>query len=254
MGVPIFSPDVTLDGCIDVPRACPPLVLLHQDEQLIAVAKPAGLLVHATALDAHDTRNARDLLQVQMGAPMWPLHRLDKGTSGVLLFARDAEAARTLRQPFEAGSVEKRYLALVRGWPDASGEIDYPLARDPEHPSTGQSRLEAQTRYRTLARHAWPVPDGRHDSCRVALVEVQPLQGRRHQIRRHFKHIAHPLIGDSTHGKGPLNRALASWLGCTRLWLHALEIGLPGRPPIRCEPGREWRRSLPLETPSPVMG
>ena len=221
------------------------LHVLHADAAIVAIDKPAGLLVHRSALDAHETRSAADLLRAQLGAPVWMLHRLDKATSGVLAFGRSAEVAQALGQAFEGGRVHKRYLALVRGWPSAQGEIDYPLARDPELPSAGQVRLPAVTRYRRLACFDWPFADGRHATSRYALVEVEPLSGRRHQIRRHFKHIAHPLVGDTTHGKSAHNRAVAAWLGTARLWLHASRLELPGLAGgparvIEAPPGAEW--------------
>ena len=226
-----------------------PLRVLHADAAVIAIDKPAGLLVHRSALDAHETRSAADLLRTQLGAPVWLLHRLDKATSGVLAFARSAEAASELGVAFESGRARKRYLALVRGWPPAEGEIDYPLARDPELPSAGQPRLPALTRYRRRACFEWPFGDGRHATSRYALVEVETLSGRRHQIRRHFKHIAHPLVGDTTHGKGTHNRAVAAWLGTTRLWLHASRLELPGVAGgatlvIESPPGGEWQPLL----------
>jgi tRNA pseudouridine65 synthase len=203
------------------------LRILHQDSHLVAIDKPPGLLVHPSALDAHEERTALKLLRNQLGMRLWPLHRLDKGTSGVLLFATHADAAREWGLAFEQGRVRKRYLALVRGWPGAHGEIDQPLARDPELPSTGQPHLDARTRYQRLACFEWPFSlDARHASSRYALVSVDPLTGRRHQIRRHFKHIAHPLIGDATHGKGAHNRAVAAFLGTQRLWLHAASVTL----------------------------
>ena len=225
------------------------LPLLHADDAIVAVDKPAGLLVHRSSLDAHETRSAAELLRAQLGVPVWLLHRLDKATSGVLAFALDAQVAAAVGRAFESGAVRKRYLALVRGWPDEQGEIDYPLARDPELPSAGQPRLPAVTRWRRLACFEWPFPDGRHATSRYALVEVEPLSGRRHQIRRHFKHLAHPLVGDTTHGKGAHNRAVAAWLGTSRLWLHAIRLELPavdGRPPLVIEsaPGAEWRTLL----------
>jgi tRNA pseudouridine65 synthase len=226
----------------------PELRILYCDSELIAVDKPAGLLVHASALDAHEKNNAVDLLRRQTGEPVSPVHRLDKGTSGVLLFARGSQAARYWGAAFEQGVVRKRYLALVRGWPAAQGVIDHPLARDPELPSSGQLRLPATTRYTRLACFEWPFSaDGRHPTSRYALVDAQPLQGRRHQIRRHFKHIAHPLVGDATHGKGAHNRAVAAWLGVGRLWLHAAELELPkaqGPLVIRAECGAEWQPML----------
>ena len=205
-----------------------PLAILHLDADLVAIAKPAGLLVHPSGLDAHEHRTALHLLRDQLGQHLWPLHRLDKGTSGVLLFARNLEAARAWGAAFEQGRVRKHYLALVRGWPDEAGVIDQDLARDPEQRSTGQPRLPAVTRYRRLRCFEWPFSvDARHATSRYALMEVQPLTGRRHQIRRHFKHIAHPLVGDTTHGKGAHNRAVAEWLGVQRLWLHAASVELP---------------------------
>jgi tRNA pseudouridine65 synthase len=228
------------------------LTLIFQDTQLLVVHKPAGLLVHRTALDAHADDDLVTRLRAQTGAPVWPVHRLDKGSSGVLLLARDAITARQLGELFSAASqgearrIDKRYLALVRGWPAAAGEIDQPLARDPELPSTGQPQLPACTRWRVLQRLTLPLATGPgHADTRLALVEVQPLTGRRHQIRRHFKALAHPLIGDATHGKGPLNRVLATHIGHSRLWLHALELSLPhplsGAPLcLRAEPGAEW--------------
>ena len=224
------------------------LRILHHDADLVAIDKPAGLLVHPSALDAHEERTALQLLRDQLGEWVWPLHRLDKATSGVLLFARSADAARRWGMAFEAGEVRKRYLALVRGWPAEQGEIDYALARDPELPSAGQARLHAVTRYERLACFEWPfMVDARHASSRYALVAVEPMTGRRHQIRRHFKHIAHPLVGDTTHGKGAHNRAVAKWLGVDRLWLHAEWVELPGGLRMTAPPGPEW---LPLLTTS----
>lgn len=208
--------------------APPPLHLLHDDQGLVAVDKPPGLLVHPSALDAHAPHSVTALLRERLGARLLPLHRLDRGTSGVLLLARDAAAARAGRAAFDARLVRKRYLALVRGWPPAHGEIDHPLARDPERPSAGQTRLPALTRYATLARFEWPfATHPGHAASRYALVLAEPVTGRRHQIRRHFKHAAHPVVGDATHGKGAHNRAVAAFLGASRLWLHALSVALP---------------------------
>jgi tRNA pseudouridine65 synthase len=217
------------------------LAVLHLDADLVAIDKPPGLLVHPTSLDAHEERTALRLLEEQLGERLFPLHRLDKATSGVLLFGRSREAARYWGAAFEGGGVSKHYFALVRGWPPASGVIDYPLARDPELPSAGQVRAEATTRFERLACVEWPFQvDGKHAGSRYALMQVVPVTGRRHQIRRHFKHIAHPLVGDSTHGKGAHNRAVAAWLGVQRLWLHAASIELPGGLRVEAPCGAEW--------------
>ena len=221
--------------------------ILYQDDYLVAVDKPAGLLVHRTGLDAGETQFALQLLRDQLGRPVWPAHRLDKGTSGVLLFALDADTARQLGQAFEAPDlVQKTYLAVVRGWPPADGQVDHPLKRLADDARPGRDEVQAaQTRYRTLEHYELPLPQGGFPTTRCALVELQPLTGRRHQLRRHLKHISHPIIGDATHGKGALNRAVAGLLGVQRLWLQALRLelrhpvmGSPLR--IEARPGDEW--------------
>lgn len=226
------------------------LTLLYGDEHLVAIDKPPGLLVHRTQLAAREDEAALQLLRDQLSRPVWPVHRLDRGTSGVLLFALSAEVASRLGAMFEQGQMRKRYLALVRGWPrEDAGLVDHPLARDPEQPSAGQAMLEAQTRWRVLRRDEWPVATApRFATTRVALLEAEPLQGRRHQIRRHLKHIAHPILGDATHGKGPLNRAVAAHLGMQRLWLHAqrLELAHPvggTRLVLEAAPDTRWPAS-----------
>ena len=202
------------------------LEILYRDNYLAAVNKPPGLLVHRTGLDAGETRFAVQLLRDQIGRPVWPVHRLDKGTSGVLLFALDAVTAGALGKVFESGDgVRKTYHAIVRGWPPEAGLIDHPLRRLPDDMRTQREEVqEAQTRFSTMERYELPIPQGSFPGTRCALVELQPLTGRRHQLRRHLKHIAHPIIGDATHGKGPLNRAVADWLGMQRLWLHASSL------------------------------
>ena len=223
------------------------LPILHQDAHLIAIDKPAGLLVHRTGLDAGETRFAVQLLRDQIGQPVWPLHRLDKGTSGVLLFALDASCAATLAQDWAGGGVRKTYVAMVRGWPSEAGLIDHPLARLPDdaRSARGIECQPAMTRFRTLQRLALPLPDRGFDDTRCARLELEPVTGRRHQLRRHCKHMAHPIIGDATHGKGPLNRAVAERLGVQRLWLHASALALAhpvsGRALcLRAAPGPEW--------------
>lgn len=204
------------------------LTPIYLDTHLVAIDKPPGLLVHRTTLAAGEHEAALQLLRDQLGQPVWPVHRLDRGTSGVLVFALSAEVAGRLGAMFDSGSMRKRYVALVRGWPaEDAGVVDHPLARDPELPSAGQPMLQAQTRWRVLERLEWPFSsDPRFPATRVSVLEAEPQQGRRHQIRRHLKHIAHPILGDATHGKGPLNRAVAAHLGLQRLWLHARQLQL----------------------------
>ena len=223
------------------------LKILYLDDYLASVDKPAGLLVHRTGLDAGETRFALQMLRDQLGRPVWPVHRLDKGTSGVLLFALHAEVAALLGQRFESGNgLRKTYHAMVRGWPAAHGLIDHPLKRMDDDARPERTTLQdARTSFQALVRHTLPVAHGPYATTRAARLALQPLTGRRHQLRRHLKHIAHPILGDATHGKGPLNRALAAHLGLQRLWLHAvaLELDHPVHgTPLRIEapPGAEW--------------
>jgi tRNA pseudouridine65 synthase len=202
------------------------LEILYIDDYLAIVHKPAGWLVHRTPLDKGETRFVLQTLRDQIGQRVWPVHRLDKGTSGVLVFARNAEVARTLGQAFESGEgLHKTYLAMVRGWPVDEGLIDHPLRRMPDDMRSQREEVQAaQTRFITVRRGELPLTQGDFPSTRFAEVQLQPLTGRRHQLRRHMKHIAHPIIGDATHGKGPLNRAIAEHLGAQRLWLHAISL------------------------------
>ncbi len=205
------------------------LDILYLDDYLAAVTKPPGLLVHRTGLDAGETRFALQLLRDQLGRPVWPVHRLDKGTSGVLLFALNPETARLLGAAFESGQgLQKTYQAVVRGWPADAGLIDHALKRMPDDMRSERVETQAaQSRWVTLRRFELPLPQQGFASTRCAEVSLEPLTGRRHQLRRHLKHIAHPILGDATHGKGPLNRAVAELLGMHRLWLHAAHLRLP---------------------------
>lgn len=204
------------------------LDILYLDDYLAIVHKPAGWLVHRTPLDKGETRFVLQTLRDQIGRHVWPVHRLDKGTSGVLVFALNAEVARTLAQAFETGEgLHKTYRAIVRGWPLNSGLVDHALKRMPDDMRSEREAIQAaQTRYLTLKRGELPIAQGDFATLRWAEVQLQPLTGRRHQLRRHMKHMAHPIIGDATHGKGPLNRLVAEHLGLQRLWLHALRLDL----------------------------
>ena len=203
------------------------LDILHHDDHLIAIDKPAGLLVHRSDLDRHETRFAVQLLRDQIGRRVYPAHRLDRGTSGVLLFGLDTETTRELGRQFAADEVKKTYLAIVRGWPPEAGVIDHALSR--QHDDYGRTlpASEAQaavTRYRRLATVELPHAVERYPTSRYALVLLEPQTGRRHQLRRHMKHLAHPIIGDATHGKGRHNRFFSEHLGCGRLLLACTEL------------------------------
>jgi tRNA pseudouridine65 synthase len=221
------------------------LEILYRDAEVVAVHKPPGLMVHRSALDRHETRFAVQLLRDQLGRHVFPAHRLDRGTSGVLLFALDARTAARLGQAFESHAVDKRYLAIVRGWTEPSGSIVYPLRRLEDGKDAGGAdapRLEARTDYRRLACADVPIKSAPHETTRVALVEVFPRNGRQHQIRRHLRHIFHPVLGDATYGKGPLNRAFAELVGTGRLLLACTDLRLE-----HPADGRPLRLHAPLE-------
>jgi tRNA pseudouridine65 synthase len=193
------------------------------------------------------------LVRDALGRPVWPVHRLDRGTSGVLLFALSAEIASALGRAFEGDGVDKRYLALVRGWPDSAGTIDHPLARldDDSARDAARAAQPAVTHYERLARLELAVADDRHPTTRHALIALRPETGRRHQLRRHLKHAAHPIIGDATYGKGRHNRALAALAGITRLWLHAHTLAFDHpvtreRLTVEAPLGADWQRLFAL--------
>lgn len=207
------------------------LEILYRDEWLVAVHKPSGLLVHRSEIDRHETRFALQIVRDQIGRRVWATHRLDKGTSGVLLFALDPDTARLVGRQFEDGEVGKNYLAVVRGHPAEAGLIDHPLTRQrDDYEFVGErSSTEAQpatTRFRRLATVELPYPVDRYPTSRYALVELDPLTGRRHQIRRHLKHISHPIIGDATYGKGRHNRLFTELFDSRRLLLACTRLAL----------------------------
>jgi len=185
------------------------ITLLYVDEHVVVADKPSGLLVHRGWADDDDVAMFR--VRDAIGEHVHPIHRLDRGTSGALLFARNREAAAMLCKSFEEGRVEKRYLALVRGTPPADGLIDHPIPKSEDGP-----KVPARTRFRLVLRS--PV-----DRC--SLVLAMPETGRLHQIRRHLRHLNHPLVGDVTYGSGVINRHYRSAYDLHRLALHACRLG-----------------------------
>ncbi|TVR50781.1 MAG: pseudouridylate synthase [Puniceicoccaceae bacterium] len=211
------------------PAPSPPLPILYQSEDYAAVDKPPGLLVHRTALDAGENRFCLQLLRDQLGRVVFPCHRLDKPTSGVLLFALHPEALRRARAAFQAGRIEKNYLAVVRGHLTGHGEVDHPLV--PETSRCGRrSHPEPQpavTCWQALSRTELPHPVGPYPTARYTLLRLTPQTGRRHQLRRHLAHLRHPIIGDTRHGDGAHNRFFRAHFNCHRLLLHAESLILP---------------------------
>ena len=196
------------------------LSVLYQDPWLAVVDKPAGLMVHDSVLAAGETDFAADRLRAQFDRPIHLVHRLDRATSGSLLLACDPDTASALGKAVMAQQLEKRYLAVCRGWPEAEFEIDHPLDGGPGKPQ----KKPAVTRFRRLATGELPVPSARFPTSRYALLECEPLTGRFRQIRRHLKHSSHHLVGDTSHGDGRHNREFRM-RGVHRMLLHAWKLG-----------------------------
>ncbi len=185
------------------------LSILFQTASVCVVDKPSGMAVHR-GYD-NDGPFVLQTLRDQLGRHVYPVHRLDRATSGVLVMALDAETAGQLGAAFTEGQVEKQYVAIVRGRPPAEGLIDHDVPK-----SEDGERVRAVTAFRTLGT-----------SGRFSLVECRPLTGRYHQIRRHMKHLSHPLVGDVNYGKGDINRLFRSEYGLSRLALHASRLTAP---------------------------
>jgi tRNA pseudouridine65 synthase len=207
----------------------PDVPLLHRDDRLVVVNKPSGVAVHRGM--SRERIVVLQLVRNLLGRHVYPVHRLDRATSGALLLALDPGTARLLQEQWESGGVEKRYLALVRGIPPEEGVIDSPVPRSP-----GGPRVPAVTEFRRLAIFE-----------RYALMEARPLTGRLHQIRRHFKHISHPLIGDVRYGKGEHNRLFRERFGLHRLALHALSLSFN-------HPGTGKRLEIVAPVPEDLAG
>lgn len=196
------------------------LPILFQDDHLVVINKPAGILMHRSPI-SRDEVFVLQRLRNQLRQRVYPVHRLDRPTSGALLFGLNPGVTGSLARQFEQGTVQKTYLAVVRGHTDPSGIIDYPLL------SEDNGALQpAITRYKRLGTVELDIPVGRYPRARYSLVEVSPDTGRRHQIRRHFKHIFHPLVGDTTYGEGRHNRLYREHFGIDRMLLHASRLSL----------------------------
>jgi tRNA pseudouridine65 synthase len=194
------------------------LEILYHDEYLIAINKPHGLLVHRSPIASDASVFAIQELRNQIGQRVYPAHRLDRKTSGVLLFALDKNSDSKIQQMFAAGSMSKSYLAIVRGYTPVAGTIDYPLKKE------NGTIQEAVTHYKTLAKAEIELALGKHATSRYSLIEAKPETGRMHQLRRHFAHIFHPIIGDRPHGCNKQNKLFKEKFNMTKMMLHASEL------------------------------
>jgi len=204
------------------------LDIIYRDEHLIAINKPHDLLVHRSSIAADVEEFAMQILRDQIGAKVYPAHRIDRKTGGVLLFALDKDTEKAMQQQFMNNQVHKKYLAIVRGHTPDSGEIDYPLRKE------NGTLQDAFTAYRTLQRAELQVPLGKHETSRYSLVEAEPTTGRMHQLRKHFAHIFHPIIGDRTHGCNKQNKLFKEKWEMTTMLLHASQLSFTH--PVTNEP------------------
>ena len=205
------------------------LPLLHLDEQLVVVGKPSGLLVHRSAIATEASEFALQSVRDQLGKHVYPVHRLDRATSGALLMALDVESARILSAQFQAGTVEKTYLAVVRGSPKAQFTVDHPLKEELDRKADRLARADkpaqdAVTDFNTLNQIEFAVQVDKFPTSRYALVEARPRTGRKHQIRRHLAHAGHPIAGDVEHGSGKHNRFFREMFGVHRLLLACTRL------------------------------
>jgi tRNA pseudouridine65 synthase len=194
------------------------LEIVYQDEHLIAINKPHGLLVHRSKIANDATEFALQILRNQIGKHVSPVHRLDRKTSGLLLFAFEKEVEIAMHKQFQEGLVEKKYLAVLRGYAPEQVTIDYPLAKE------NGTMQDAVTTFKTLQQAEIDVAFGKHPTSRYSLVEAAPTTGRMHQLRRHFAHIFHPIIGDRKHGCNKQNKFFKEQFEMTTMLLHASEL------------------------------
>ena len=210
-------------------EVAPELEILFQDEYIVAIHKPAGLLVHRSYLARKERFFAMQLTRDLVGCHVFPVHRLDRPTSGVLLFAKSSEVARALCAQFEQHHVKKQYLALVRGNMHEAARLDYALKVELDDVADKKARKDkpaqnAVTDYEPLLNAEIPFSSGRYPTSRFCLIKLTPQTGRKHQLRRHMAHLRHPIIGDTTHGDGKQNKFFRSHFEINRLWLIAKSL------------------------------
>lgn len=221
------------------------LEIVYQDDHLIAINKPHGLLVHRSSIASDAKEFALQLLRDQVGRHVSPVHRLDRKTGGLLLFAFEKEVEVAMQKKFQDGAVKKKYLAVLRGHAPDAMDIDYPLAKE------NGTIQEAFTSFVTLERAELDIPFGKHATSRYSLVEASPTTGRMHQLRKHFAHIFYPIIGDRKHGCNKQNKFFLETWEMTTMLLHAsaLEFEHPvtgTQIALKADIGTEFRRMMQL--------
>ncbi len=207
------------------------LDILYKDDHIVAINKPAGLLVHRSKSARQESEAAMILLRDQINQWVYPVHRLDRPTSGVLLFALCPTSARALSETFISHEVTKKYQAIVRGYAPNEMTVDYPLKEeiDPifKIKNTNRDPQSAKTIIKLLAKAELPICVDKYPTSRYSLVEAIPITGRRHQIRRHLRHLNHPIIGDINHGSGVHNKFFETEYKVRKMLLSCTELTLP---------------------------
>ncbi len=217
-----------------------PLTILYRDDYYIAIDKPSGLLVHRSPIDKNETQFALQQVRNQIAQHIYPIHRLDKPTSGVLLFGLSSESAHKMQQQFltnknltdpstinnqPSSIVQKIYHAIVRGYTPKNLTIDRPVkAQLDKKYSTNTIPKDGQTLLTTLAQYELPFQVDKYPNSRYSLVKLIPFTGRRHQLRYHMKHISHPIIGDAKYGKSKHNQLFTTLFNNQRLCLNATQL------------------------------
>jgi len=214
---------------VEIDQQKPVLTILYQDDYLVAVDKPAGLFVHRSFMDKDEKYFALQLVRDLIGQYVYPVHRLDRPTSGVLLFALNQDVARKMGEMFTNRTLQKTYYALVRGHLLGDGLIDHALKEKldklgDKYVSRDKPAQCAQTLYQSVKTGSLPIALGRYDSVRYSLIKVLPKTGRRHQIRRHLAHLRYPIIGDINYGDNKQNPFFIEHFGFKRLMLIAKEL------------------------------
>ncbi|MFZ4261417.1 pseudouridine synthase [Sphingobacterium sp. HJSM2_6] len=194
------------------------LEILFESEDLIAINKPHGLLVHRSFIAADASEFALQLLKEQIGKMVYPAHRIDRKTSGVLLFSLNKEMDSLIQQAFAQNLIQKEYIAVLRGHSPLEGSIDYPLKKE------NGTIQESLTHFQTLRHTEIDLPFGKHPTSRYSLVKAKPQTGRMHQLRRHFAHIMHPIIGDRPHGCNKQNKLWKETFEHDSMLLHAQQL------------------------------
>jgi|SRR5690554_4223995 len=194
------------------------LETVYQDNYIVAINKPHGLLVHQSSIARDAKEFALQLLRDQIGKTVYPSHRLDRKTSGILVFALDKATDKLMQQKFRNRAVEKKYLALVRGFAPSEMTIDYALKNENE------VLQDAVTHFKALEQFELNLPLGKHRTSRYSLVEASPETGRMHQLRKHFAHIFHPIIGDRPHGCNKQNKFWLEHFEMDTMLLHASSL------------------------------